>query len=180
MTLSVELERARKHAQIKQWDEGEAVLAQSVANVPPAPELDAGEHAALAPFLAFCKEASVRHCPAKPHVIAAYTLIAHQRGVPASTIVEQLCAVGRLHDKFGLANPIATHVVQEVLRSIGGDQVAPPRSWPKADQAAFALAPRAIQAVVARREKDRERELRNCQNRAAEAERKLNEPKQKE
>jgi len=41
--------------------------------------------------------------------------------------------------------------------------VNPPRSWPKADKALFAGLPLAVQAVIARREAERDRELRRLQ-----------------
>jgi hypothetical protein len=54
-----------------------------------------------------------------------------------------------------------------------GDSVAPPRSWPPDQRAAFEGLPRGVQQYIAKRTAEQERELRRAQNRAAEAEKKL-------
>ena len=41
--------------------------------------------------------------------------------------------------------------------------VEPPRSWPKADKALFVLLPDDVQAIISRRENQRDRELRRLQ-----------------
>jgi hypothetical protein len=136
-----------------------------------APELDPGDVELLKPWLTWCRDKSVRNVPAKVWCVAAYVLDRHKQGTPESEIFDELGALKRLHDKWRLPNPVTTAIVSAVLDTIIKDPA--PRSWTKEEKQDWPLLPPTTKAAIARRERDRDRELRSCQNRAAEAERKL-------
>ena len=83
----------------------------------------------------------------------------------AATLAQQMAAID-----------VAPAKLMQVASLIeGGEPVKPPRSWNAEDKDAFAALPRGVQEVIARRETERDREIRRCQNRAAEAEKRLQE-----
>jgi hypothetical protein len=71
-----------------------------------------------------------------------------------------------LHDKFGLSNPVKTAIVSGALQTV--IKTDPPKSWSKEDRVLFAQLPPDIRQIIADRERDRDRALRQAQNRAAE------------
>jgi hypothetical protein len=132
--LADEIERAKRRA----LDEGEAAIAQSVAGLCTAPELTPADVELLRPWLAWCKEKSVRHAPAKPWCIAAFIL--DQRNL------DTLAAIEALHSRFNLPNPVMSEIVGAAIERVG--EVRAPRSWPKADKALFATLPPQIRHRV--------------------------------
>jgi hypothetical protein len=171
--LAAEIEAAKQRELIAALDAGEKAVAESHAYLLIAPELDPGDVELLKPWLTWCRDKSVRSVPAKVWCVAAYVLDRHKQGAPESEIFDELGALERLHDKWRLPNPVTTAIVSAVLDTIIKDPA--PRSWTKQEQEDWPLLPPIIKAAIARRERDRDRELRSCQNRAAEAERKLKE-----
>ena len=150
-----------------EYERHEREIASQFAQILPAhPELDDETRKHLTPFVQWSKRALVRHCPSKPSSVAAFILIQAGAGVPRPQIVKQLDAIERLHDVFGLSNPVATTSARYALSNVS--QIEPPRSWPKADKLKFELLPVEIRAVIAQREQDRDKELRRIQNAAAE------------
>lgn len=89
MSLADDLRRAELVA----LDRGEAAIAQAIASICERPKLSASDTALLAPYLAWCKNASARHCPAKPATVAAYTLELQTRGVAQERILAELGAI---------------------------------------------------------------------------------------
>jgi hypothetical protein len=63
------------------------------------------------------------------------------------------------------ANPVLVALEERRLREERGIEV--PRSWPKAEQLLFLQLPEPIQAIIARREKQRETEMRRAQSELA-------------
>jgi hypothetical protein len=137
----------------------------------PIPQLDADAELHLAAFNRFCSQHGVRNCPARPQVVAAFIRAEEKFGTPPETIVLILSAIQLLHDRHGLASPIASAVVRAELERVLKTEA--PRSWPRAEQLMFASLPPEIRAVVAKRERDRERWLRNKMNELAELKRQL-------
>jgi hypothetical protein len=121
----------------------------------------------ILPFVQFCRERKVRYCPASPFVVSAYVLWLMSMGV--SGINKMLHAIEELHDLNGRANPVQTHVVKVVLGELVSKEPPgpPPRSWTKAEQLSWATLPSDVRSAIARREADREKELRRAQNAAA-------------
>ncbi len=70
-----------------------------------------------------------------------------------------------MHDLNGLPNPTATAIVGAALERIIEDK--PPRSWPKGDQAVWALLPAQLRNRITTRELQRDN-VRRCQNELAE------------
>jgi hypothetical protein len=60
-------------------------------------------------------------------------------------------------------------VMQALISAKVSDLVVPPRSWGHAEKAAFLKLPRDLQIFYSERESQRDREVRRCQNEAAEA-----------
>jgi hypothetical protein len=165
MTFAVEVERAKRLAEAEAFDRNERIIGDAIANRYPAPELTAEDRELLGPWLEYCKEAGVRHAPAKPWCVAAFILHENNRCVPDRMILARCRAITKLHDKFGLANPVATHVVSAVLDTIIKDPA--PRSWTKQEQEDWPLLPPSIKAAIARRERERDTKLRQLQNEVA-------------
>ena len=86
-------------------------------------------------------------------------------GIPRDKISAALSAIEALHNAASLGNPIATPIVRSATSA---STIEPPRSWAKNEKKLFTELPVEIQIVVARREKDRETQLRRGQNELAE------------
>src|SRR5262245_32399142 len=117
----------------------------------------------LIPFLAWCEQQKVRALPCRPQCVAAYVQYQQDQGISRQLIAERLEAVAELHNAASWGNPCATPVVRRVT---GASTIEAPRSWDKESKIAFAELPVEIQAVIAKREHDRERSVRNAQNEA--------------
>ena len=162
--LSDAIAAAKTREQIQKWDSGEARLA---AELPiQSVDLSADVRSCLDAFNKWTASKSARRLPAKPVTVACYVLDQAALGVPAQQILAQLDAIERAHDRHSLSNPVRTAVVRAALETI--IKVDPPRSWPKEDKVLFAQLDPEIRQVIARRESERDRELRRIQSRAAE------------
>jgi hypothetical protein len=73
-----------------------------------------------------------------------------------------------------MANP----VMQALVAAKVSDLVTPPRSWGHVEKVAFLKLPRELQVFYSKREDQRDREVRRCQNEAAEARKTLLETQQ--
>jgi hypothetical protein len=161
--LSDEIARAKQREQIAAFERNEANIAAGVIAVV-GPESVAGndERRLFAPFVKWCDAQGIRYCPAKPATVAAFVCA---ESLPPDRLLGTLAAIAQIHDEHRLSNPVATAIVSRALdRTI---TVEPPRSWPKADKAAFLFLPKQTQAIIARRERDRDRELRRLQSAAS-------------
>src|SRR5262245_45909597 len=117
----------------------------------------------LIPSLAWCEQQKVRAVPCRPQCVAAYVQYQQDQGVARHVIAERLEAIADLHNAASMGNPCATPVVRTVT---GGSTIEAPRSWDKESKIAFAELPVEIQAVIAKRESDRETTMRRAQNEA--------------
>jgi hypothetical protein len=166
MTLVDEIARAKARA----LNDGDAKMAAAVATkLPIAVELGDDVRLRLQLFAHWCERHSVRACAAKPTTIAQWVLDHGHLG--ADNVMAVLAAIEAIHAHHGLANPTKTPIVSKALEQ--HFQSEAPRSWKADEKLLFATLPEAVKQVIARRERDRERELRRAQNAAAEAERKL-------
>jgi hypothetical protein len=132
----------------------------------PIPQLDADAELHLAAFNRFCAQHGVRNCPTRPQVVAAFIRAEEKFGTPPETMALILSAIEALHIRHGMSNPLATPVCREQLERVLKTEA--PRSWPRAEKLMFAALPPEIRAVIAKRERDRERWLRNKMNELAE------------
>src|SRR5262249_9205591 len=96
--------------------------------------------------------------------VAAYVRWQQDNGIARQRVAESLEAIAALHESVAVGNPCATAIVRTVT---GGSTIEAPRSWSKDSKMAFAELPVEIQAVIAEREHERERELRRMQNHLA-------------
>jgi hypothetical protein len=129
------------------------------AQVPlPAATLDPHQRALFSAFEHFCRTNGVRALPASPTTIAAYLRAALAEG-DALAAAE---AIRIAHQAHGLPCPVSTHVVRAQLNELLEDK--PPRSWRADEQLMWAALPPEIRAVIARRERQRDLELRRLQS----------------
>jgi hypothetical protein len=165
MGITDALENAKRLEAARRYDAGEAeVLAK--LELPPPTELDNQTREDLAPFVKWTTEHNVRYAPAKPFVCAAFIIDQAATGATTSQLLRRVSAISALHDRHNLADPVATTAARYAL-----EQAIPteaPRSWNKTEKQAFVGLPPEIKAAIARREKEREKELRRLQNSTAE------------
>ena len=171
MALADQLEAARQREQIAAWDRGEAQLREQLGLDVPKRELSADVRDRFSLFEKWCSERGVRRLPAKSWVVAAFLLEQTANGRDAQGCIALLAAIAEIHDSASLSDPTSTSVVNQVLDQIV--KVDPPRSWPAADKAEFARLPPTIREIIARRENDRDRELRRKQTEFAELKKRL-------
>jgi hypothetical protein len=166
--LLSEIERAKRRDLIAAFDKNETIISEQVAALfqdVAVPELDGDALAHLRGFLSWCASNGVRHCPAKPSTVAAFVVSLPENGGNQERILATLTAIELLHDQHCKPNPVATAIVRAALDRV--IKVDPPRSWPSPDKISFALLPADIRAIIAKRERDRERAMRRDQNAAA-------------
>jgi hypothetical protein len=175
MTLAEQLQAAKQREEILKLDAGDQRVAAELAKrIRPFPvnELSADIRTRLDAFNKWASSKSARRCPAKPTTVALFALEQADMGVHPQQILAQLNAIEKLHNKFGLSNPVRTAIVQAALETI--IKIDPPRSWPREDKVRFARLDPDIREIIAKREHDRDKELRRLQTKAAEAKRLLN------
>jgi hypothetical protein len=172
MTLVDTIETVRRRELAAKLDAGEAEIHAKIADQLPQPsELDSETLQALRPWLSWTTANSVRHCPAKSHVVAQFILEQSATGATTESILKQIDAIARLHDKFSLPNPVATSAARAVLEREFAFAV--PRSWTGPEKEMFCTLPAEIRAAISRREQDRETTLRRAQNNLAEERKRL-------
>ena len=167
MPLEDELERARQAEQVKQWDAGEGRLAAGLSIQQPRIELTSDVLTRFDRFSKWCAVKQVRRLPAKPKTVAAFVLEQDALGVPAQQIISILNAIELSHDRHSLSNPTATAIVRAALGQVV--KIEPPRSWSKEEKVEWAQLPPDVRRTIAKRENDRDRELRRLQSKVAEA-----------
>jgi hypothetical protein len=145
----------------KELDANEEAIASSFER--PAPMSPAAQQQVL-PFLEWAAAQRIRALPARPTSVAAYVQYQQDQGISRQLIAERLEAIEELHFAAALANPCATPVVRTTT---GGSTIEAPRSWRGDEKLSFYELPIEIQTVVARREQDRETQLRRGQNELA-------------
>jgi hypothetical protein len=167
MTLAEQLETAKRRAEIETLNIGDEKTAGEFGRriSLPALELSADIRTALDPFNHWAGKRHARRCPAKPTTVALFALEQADMGVPIDTILEQLGAIEAMHDKFSLPNSVRTAAVRYALETI--IKTDPPKSWPAAEKGMFRSLPADIQHIIARRENDRDREVRRQQSKVA-------------
>jgi len=165
--LAETLEAIKRRELAQRLDAGEAeVLARTRELLLPTPaSFDEQTRSDLQPWLAWTTQASCRHAPAKPFVVAQFIREQAVTGVSTEALLRRVNAISVLHDKHNLADPVATTVVRAVLSEVVA--VEAPRSWRKPEKEMFVTLPPDIRAAVARREHERETQLRRLQNEVA-------------
>jgi hypothetical protein len=169
VSIANELEKARQAEQVKLWDAGEAKLALSIQQ--PRIELTPDVLARFDRFSKWCAVKQVRRLPAKPKTVAAFVLEQDALGVPAQQIISILNAIELSHDHHSLSNPTQTAIVRSALEQV--IKTEPPRSWRAEEKAEFAMLPPDVRAAIARRESDRDKALRQAQQRLADERKRL-------
>jgi len=120
-------------------------------------------------FEIWCGSKATKVCPSSPDVVAAF--VDQQSFQGERFILETLKAIELLHDHFNFANPVATARVRDAVAKIV--KVDPPRAWSRAEKELFRTVSPSVQAIIAKREKDRDREVRRLQNERAEERKRL-------
>jgi hypothetical protein len=167
MTLAEQLDQAKRRQEIADLDAGDGRAATEFAkriSLPPV-ELSANIRTLLDPFNKWASERHARRCPAKPATVALFALEQADMGVAIDVILAQLSAIEAMHDKFSLPNPVRTAAVRSALETL--IKTDPPRSWPKAEKAMFALLPPDIRHIIALRQEQMDREIRKLHSKVA-------------
>ena len=157
-----QLAEAIAHVNARELDANEAAIASCF---PPPPDVPPEARQHLIPFVQWCEAQRVRSLPARPASVAAFAQWQKDLGVPREKISASLATIEALHFSASLGNPCATPLVRAATSA---STIEPPRSWTRAEKQTFTELPVEIQAVVARREQDRETTLRRGQNELAE------------
>ena len=172
MTLADQLELVKRREQAEAWDRGEQKIATEFGSrLPQSPELDDEARAHLKHFIEWASDNSVRFCPVKPQVLAAYILTQASTGLDEQSLLKEVESIDRLHQRHGLASPVATTAARAALEAVL--RIEPPRSWKVPEKEIFVTMPVEIRAAVARREQQRETEVRRLQNCIAEEKKRL-------
>ena len=164
--LADAIEQAKIRERVARWDANEQRLLQELKLDVPRPALAKDVLERLDIFGKWAASKSVRKCPAKPHVVAAFCLDQHQMGAAPQVILAILAAVEALHEYHGLSNPVRTSAVRAALDTI--IKIDLPRSWPASNKVLFAQLDPDIREIISRREQQRDKALRRLQNEAAE------------
>jgi len=164
MTLAEEIERAKQREQIARWDEGERKLAAELR--PVNVQITEDVVTRFSVFGKWCMARSVRKLPTKPTTVAAFCLEQRDLGATPQIILSLLGAIEVVHNSHSLSNPCATAIVDEALKEIVSSD--PPRSWNKHEKAEWTKLPPAIRETIARREGQRDLELKRLQSKFAE------------
>jgi hypothetical protein len=99
--------------------------------------------------------------------VASYILYEDAVGIlPAQGILSVLTAIEQVHDLAGVANPVRCHLARLAIERIVRPD--PPSGWSGERKADWALLPVEIREEISLRENQRNRALRQAQNRAAE------------
>ncbi len=128
----------------------------------PAP---ATHHSRPADFIAWCDSNALPWLPARPSAVAVYILQHSDRNLDA--IRDEVCNISAAHLAAGLADPAASWIVMQALSTVGKIDV--PRSWSREEWPPFKALPFAVQAIIVRREKQRDAGIKQAQNEAADA-----------
>jgi hypothetical protein len=158
-----ELAQALRQVNEREIDANEAALIQCF---PPPPQMSPEQHQQVISFISWCDSQRVRPLPARPASVAAYCQWQRDLGVPKDKINATLSAIEAMHNAASLGNPCATPLVRITTAA---STIDPPRSWTRDEKQLFTELPVEIQRVVARRERDREIQLRRGQNEIADA-----------
>lgn len=118
------------------------------------------------PFLAYCAGQGVSYLPARCETVAAFLLSRLDMPPTLDSVCDTLDAITAAHDAYSLPSPVKSPVVEAALER--WPQIRAPQSWRATDKLLFASLPRGVQHVVARRETERDREVRRLQSRMAE------------
>jgi hypothetical protein len=172
--LADEVRRINEAERIRTWDANEAAMLAEVAEAigPTQVELTDRHRSRLAEFAKWAGERQVRACAAKPQACAMWVL--SHRHLGADAIMDTLASLDVLHHHHNLSLPTKSAIVCRALEQIF--RAEPPRSWRPEEKLLFATLPQDVQQIIARRERDRERELRRAQNLVAELKKQLTQP----
>jgi hypothetical protein len=162
VNLAEQLEIAKRQAEVRKLDAGDERVATELKLDIPKPALAKDVLERLDIFGKWCASKQARKCPAKPKTVAAFVLEQSELGASPQVICSLVRAIEALHWYHGLSNPTATPIVYGALERVV--RAIPPRSWNKDERAQWALLPPEIRDAIARRENDRDKELRRLQN----------------
>jgi hypothetical protein len=97
---------------------------------------------------------------ATPAVVARFVKDIAPMGI--SRVWHAVQEVSRTHYTIGLSDPTLGGPVAAAVNEIS--KIAPPRSWPKEEQARFLTLPYDVQITIEKRERDRDNQVRTLQN----------------
>jgi hypothetical protein len=148
---------------------GEQRVAERLKLDVPAPLLTQDVLGRFDIFANWCANKSVRKCPAKPHVVAAFILDQGDLGASTPVLVAMVEAIEAVHNHHSLSNPCATQIVNAALnRTV---EIDPPRSWNAEEKGQWARLPARVREAISRTEQARDKGFRRAQNAAAEKQR---------
>lgn len=139
-----------------------AKLVQGSLGNPPPPI------AVPAAFERWCEERNLISLPCDQNTVALYVM--QNAKIGQDELCRILAAISLAH--YGRYSDPVGWAANAAMTTLFGE-IPAPRSWPLEEKAWFATLPYHVARVVARREKDRERTVRNAQNEAGDLRRKL-------
>lgn len=97
---------------------------------------------------------------ASPTIVARFVSDIAPLGI--SKVWRAVQEISRTHYIIGLADPTLGGAVAAAVNEVS--KIAPPRSWPKEEQARFLTLPYDVQVTIEKRERDRDNQVRAMQN----------------
>jgi hypothetical protein len=110
-------------------------------------------------FHRWCAIARQHPLPASPLTVAGF--INDHAGLDPETLWAEIVNIDVAHEALGYAPPGRSTVALKAFSNT--HPIEPPGSWSKDEKPLFLTLPWGIQAIIRRRETDRDREVRRCQ-----------------
>jgi hypothetical protein len=115
-------------------------------------------------FERFCQLTGQHPLPASPVTVAAF--IAEHGGLDAPTLFAEVAAIDQAHEALGYSPPGRSTIAIAAFNQV--HPVEAPHGWREDERQFFACLPWGVQAVLARREAERDRGLQKMQRELAE------------
>jgi hypothetical protein len=110
-------------------------------------------------FQNWCALRGVQPLPASPSDVAKFVTDISELG--PDRVFDEVLQIGRSHWVIDLADPTCNGPVASAMNTLA--KIAPPRSWSAEMKQRFLTLPYDIQWEIARRESERDREVRRAQ-----------------
>lgn len=112
----------------------------------------------------WCALNGINSLPVPPQIVARFVADIAPLGIVK--VWPEVQDISRAHYTIGLADPTLGHPVTTAVNAISG--IVPPRSWDKDHKSRFMSLPYDVQLYVNEREAQRDKAVRQAQQRAAE------------
>lgn len=114
-------------------------------------------------FARWCMLNGIQQLPASPAVVASF--IADCGSLGADRLWTEVVEISREHMANGYADPTVGGPASDAMNAVS--KIEPPASWRRTEHQAFHRLPYDLQLYVWRRERERDKAVRQAQNAAA-------------